>query len=433
MKMSVEYCFHPVGQGLFSAGRLTHSLPFNNYSRRDFQWVYDCGTSSSPRLVRNALGKFQSRVNGRRLDLVVISHFDADHISGMVQLLNDVGTRTLMLPWAPLWHRLVIGYAQGLNSDDPEFAFYTDPAQYLVDQAGEGFDQLVFVPFSDRDGPADPDEDGEPDFDPDGYVPLKIEAEAEIRLEKDDQDGMAEWMSYLSDARHRRKMMMMYPRGTAFIPRLWEFVPYNDPATKPKNEARFVERVNDLRDNLLSSSDNDRKKALRDLKDHYLRTFPKSQLNDLSLFLYGGPIGHWWSSDFWFTDLLSSLKLSDGSVIYTYHGNLSTDHQLNGSVIYTGDGNLSTDHQWQSLAGYLGHKRSFQPSVFQVPHHGSKSNWFTGLASMIEPRLSVFSSDPGHRSFGHPHADVLRDLWPFQPIQVDKARGFQAKFLLSRN
>lgn len=408
MKIHVQYRFHPVGQGLFSAGRLSLRSPFNHHSRPDFQWVYDCGTSSSQRLVRNALGEFQSRVNGRRLDLVVISHFDADHISGMAELLNKVGTRTLMLPWAPLWHRLVIGYAQGLDPDDPEFAFYTDPAQYLVDQAGDGFDQLVFVPFSDGDGPADPDGGGEPDIDPDGDLPLKIEAEAEVRLEKDDQDGMAEWMSYLSGARHRRQMLMMHPRGTAFIPTLWEFVPYNDPATRPKNEAWFAERVNDLRDALLNSSDNDRKDALRDLKDHYVRTFPKSQLNDLSLFLYGGPIGNWRTDWPWF------------------------EEQFDGSAIYTGDGNLSTDHQWQSLAGYLGHKRSFQPTLFQVPHHGSKNNWFTGLASMIEPRLSIFSSDPAHRGFGHPHADVLRDLWPFRPVQVDKVQKFRAHFELHR-
>lgn len=409
MNMHVEYLFHPVGQGLFSAGRLTLGSPYNHPSRPDFQWVYDCGTSSSQRLVRNALVKFQRRINGRKLDLVVISHFDADHISGMVQLLNGVGTHTLMLPWAPLWHRLVIGYAQGLDPADPEFAFYTDPAQYLVDQAGDGFVQIVFVPFSDGSGPGDPDGEGEPDFDPDGDLPLKIEAEAEVRHEKHDQDGMAEWLPYLSSARHNSRMLMMCPRGTAVIPGLWEFVPYNDPASRPKNEARFVEQVNDLRDALLNSSDEGRESALRDLKGHYLRNFPRSQLNDLSLFLYGGPIGHWQTDWPWLGE------------------------QFDGSVIYTGDGNLSTDRQWRSLAGYLGHKRSFQPTVFQVPHHGSRNNWFTGLASMIEPGRSVFSSDPGHRSFGHPHADVLRDLWPYRPIQVDKVQRYLGHFLIHRN
>lgn len=409
MKVHVEYRFHPVGQGLFSTGRLTLGSPYRHPLGPEFQWVYDCGTSSSQRLVRNALIKFQRRINGRKLDLIVISHFDADHVSGMVKLLNEVGTRTLMLPWAPLWHRLVIGYAQGLDPGDPEFAFYTDPVQYLVDQAGHRFDQVVFVPFSDGDGPADPDGSGEPDLDPEGDLALKIEAETDVHQEKDGQDWIAEWMSYVSGARHGYRMLMMYPRGTAFVPKFWEFVPYNDPATRPKNEAKFIERVNDLRNTLLNSSDNDRKDALRDLNNHYVRTFPKSQLNDLSLFLYGGPIGQWRTYSPLFDD------------------------QLDGSVIFTGDGNLSTDHRWQSLAGYLGHKRSFQPTVLQVPHHGSKYNWFNGLASMIEPGLSIISSDPGHRSFGHPHADVLRDLWPFRPVQVDKAQNFRADFVLHQN
>ena len=41
--------FWNVGQGLFSSGRIQMG-----YSPA-FHWVYDCGTSSSPKLLQNAV------------------------------------------------------------------------------------------------------------------------------------------------------------------------------------------------------------------------------------------------------------------------------------------------------------------------------------------------------------------------------------------
>jgi beta-lactamase superfamily II metal-dependent hydrolase len=55
-------------------------------------------------------------------------------------------------------------------------------------------------------------------------------------------------------------------------------------------------------------------------------------------------------------------------------------------------------------------------------HHGSKYNWYKGLAADLSPAISVFSSDPNH-SWGHPHAEVLRDFWPYGAVQVDSHKS----------
>jgi len=40
----------------------------------------------------------------------------------------------------------------------------------------------------------------------------------------------------------------------------------------------------------------------------------------------------------------------------------------------------------------------------------------------FESSFSAFCSDPGRKKWHHPHAAVLRDFWPFNPLQVDKSQ-----------
>ena len=79
------------------------------------------------------------------------------------------------------------------------------------------------------------------------------------------------------------------------------------------------------------------------------------------------------------------------------------------SILLTGDDNLGSDSKWSAPEQYLNCRRVVQTSVFQVPHHVARMNWYDGLADAASPVQSVFSSDPNHK-YGHPHAGVLRDF-----------------------
>ena len=404
--MQPEYMFHPVGQGLFSSGVVAAEDKDRGLTSQNFRWVYDCGTTSSQRFVRNAVADLKTEVAPKKLDLVAVSHFDSDHISGLVQLLNEVRTKILMLPWAPLAHRLLIGYQQDLAPDDPEFDFYVDPVAYLTGAAPDGFDEIVFVPFGGDEGPPEPDGEDRPlDFDSGGELIFDVSRE----------DLSAELIAQDNIDREKPKVSMLAHGSTLTVFGFWEFVPYNDPLTRPKDLGVFQSAVNQLRTRLLSGDKDDTKGALRDLKTIYVTTFPKSQLNDLSLFLYGGPIGNWsicWPQ-FW-------------------HGHILLPPSA-ASIIYTGDGDFSSPERWETFRDYVGPKRALQPFVFQVPHHGSKKNWHSGLASTLSSTLSIFSSDPSRRGFGHPHGEVLRDFWGHQMAQVDKQRSFRSRLLLFQN
>ena len=51
--MPILQCeFWNVGQGLFSSGRIQMG------DALAFHWVYDCGTSSSQKLIQNAVNKY---------------------------------------------------------------------------------------------------------------------------------------------------------------------------------------------------------------------------------------------------------------------------------------------------------------------------------------------------------------------------------------
>ena len=67
------------------------------------------------------------------------------------------------------------------------------------------------------------------------------------------------------------------------------------------------------------------------------------------------------------------------------------------SILLTGDDNLGSDSKWNALEQYLNCRRVVQTSIFQVPHHGARTNWYDGLADAASPVLSVSSSDPNHK------------------------------------
>jgi glyoxylase-like metal-dependent hydrolase (beta-lactamase superfamily II) len=96
-KIQAVHQFYPVGQGLFAAGSVEFWLPKRRSYRNmkvpgqsdpaplaPYRWVYDCGSSTSKRLVSNGIDKVKTDCAGARLDLLTLSHFHNDHINCVV-------------------------------------------------------------------------------------------------------------------------------------------------------------------------------------------------------------------------------------------------------------------------------------------------------------------------------------------------------------
>lgn len=427
-KIRAVHRFFPVGQGLFAAGSVEfwppppkppRNIKYAGQSKPapvgPYRWVYDCGSSTNKRLVTNAITDLKRECEEEKIDLLTLSHFHNDHISGVVDLLNGIGAKTVMLPWAPLWHRLLIGFEQGLRADDPEMLFFVDPVQYFVQEAGDGFEQVLFVMRSDGEVPPFPTE------------PTAAPEPPEDLDDPEKPSGPGEPVSYgdldNSYGHGDRRVRMLRPGKAIPVFGVWEFVPYNDPDTKPSDPIGFEARVDSFREPLLKGTDDERKAALKNLRVLYDAAFGRAAMNDVSLVLYGGAVGPWTGQSICNCECF-------------YHRLIGVcgcwkEHETRGAILLTGDGNLESAAKWDSLEGYLGARRARRTSVFQVAHHGARANWHHGLAALVAPTTSVFSSDPRH-SYGHPHAEVLRDFWSFRPVQVDQHSGFSIHVVLER-
>lgn len=413
---SVDYNFWPVGQGLFASGVLN-----DEKSGKRFHWVYDCGTTSGKKYLNKALKRYKAdKFHGHdkpRIDLVVISHFDADHISGIVDLLSKFSVQTLLLPYMPLWQRLLIAFESGVDSQQSVMRFYVDPVGFLNDAGGgQKVERIIFVPASGGNPPIG-DVDQSPDVD--SFV---LDGNLRAVNQEDLEEQSLVIPNPLARNAARPQVQFLESQSNLVVGGFWEFVPYNDASVKTKASAGaasdFQKRVAKCRDTLLASPSD---VALGQLKDQYDLRFGKTGLarNLISLFMYAGPI---FSSTAAYPPLHRVVLSSRNERRYFF-----SSWAARSAVLYTGDGYLNSLKRFDALKDYLQVQRMSNVSCLQVMHHGAEGNWHEGLAKKFSPDISVFSSDPDHKGFGHPHGCVVRDFLKYSPVQVDKADGLEIR------
>jgi hypothetical protein len=128
-QITCRFDFHPVGQGLFYSGQVN-----------DFRFVYDCGTTNAKRYITDALDGYDVE---SPLDLLVISHFHADHMNGVKNLLGKTqGVREVVLPYLFPAERLLAGAGYAIANDldgldDDYISFLADPVGYLTALGGD--------------------------------------------------------------------------------------------------------------------------------------------------------------------------------------------------------------------------------------------------------------------------------------------------------
>lgn len=82
-----------VGQGFFHSGAILD--PDSDSYAPVATYVYDCGTSSQDRFIDRELDEYlhsTTRPGPYGLDIVFISHFDDDHVSGITRQHGPAGT-----------------------------------------------------------------------------------------------------------------------------------------------------------------------------------------------------------------------------------------------------------------------------------------------------------------------------------------------------
>lgn len=165
-----EFIIHPVGQGLFYSGKITYK------NQTKFRMVFDCGSLTGGACQEEVkLYRDSAFLAEKQIDLLAISHFDADHVNQIGSLLaGGIKVKKLVMPFLTFEERLflVLRYlheSSGATDNDFYLSIVIDPIGTLGDSL-DG-DSEVFLIEGNPNGPNDSDENndnfnesGRPDF-----------------------------------------------------------------------------------------------------------------------------------------------------------------------------------------------------------------------------------------------------------------------------
>ena len=107
MNISVERYHYPVGQGIFSA-QIIRGLGDSKYV-----CVYDCGSVSGadniPMYVNNLYEKLNPGGKDKaKIDLLVISHLDKDHVNGVSKLMEWFDIKKIVIPYMSKIEKIIL-------------------------------------------------------------------------------------------------------------------------------------------------------------------------------------------------------------------------------------------------------------------------------------------------------------------------------------
>lgn len=412
--------FHAAGHGLFFSGQLT----FEKMSKDNFLWCYDCGSKRVGRMTE-LIKDLHTHSDTNEIDMLCISHFDADHVNGLLELLKVFSVKRLFLPYLPLNKRLEIACELDLDiaGSTDAMLFTLDPAGFLASRDTVGrVDSIVLVRGGGTEGEEDVGADG-------GNSPPRDILELPRRSDASEEAGQGKESSPANHtgndyspllAVEGRALVMSISHATAFTwyRNSWEFVFYNN---EPPNGvapqsgvslAHVQSEIATILDkwNMNSGSSQQIEGWRKDLRSCYDFHFGKSSRarNNISLCVLSRP--------------LLRKEVDRCSIYKTPYSKLNCAYTLipvhkNGKsgLLLTGDIGID-NHVLGNLKRHFGSVRWQDIHVMQIPHHGSRHSWKAGSAASCEHDYSVLCVPDIDFSSSHPHINVLDDLEEKRPL-----------------
>jgi hypothetical protein len=385
---------HPIGQGGF------YSATIRIRGRDCYTFVYDCGSltdwskhSGCPRLSAE-IEQF-GRELGRRypLDLLVLSHFDADHVNGVSELLGSTdGVKDVFLPYLSPLERLI--YALRYPTQSETFRrFLVDPVVFLRQL---GARNIYLVRRGDQERP---DDRGNMN-DPEPGLAGRIRETETLELDRDALDRMpsvvADYESELGGMRAPEDVYGVTDSKSVTLSGIWKIRFFQkedlrmaldrvrasgDLTTPRKDDEEICRKFLEALQRALKGAELTNPNivaligSIGDLKA--IRATYKgisSKHNDVSLCLWHGParsqpeIAHLLCHG---TDAVSAIA----GLLYNrgeYWRTRRHYESFGGGTMLTGDVGLKGD----TLTAFKKHFIVELPatSLIQIPHHGARAN-----------------------------------------------------------
>jgi beta-lactamase superfamily II metal-dependent hydrolase len=424
MKIECTAEVRKVGQGCFYTAQIEpeHAEPFS--------FVYDCGSDTKGDALETEIGIFQRSLASRGLDMLVLSHLDADHVNGLDLLLKGASkTKVAFLPYFTPVERLLCALRFPNEAEPSYYELLADPVEFLLTR---GVETIVFL------GPGEGGEEPPPDVPPD--VPPKHDEKQPPKLDVwnlQDDEGTRSLLRIENEAHATNPAVLCKTdRQTVRLSWLWRFRFFQKeetlrdeitrlivrPAPRATGEteplalraAAFLDAVETaqrqryrrIREPLsaLALVNAIRDEAARKaIKDAYGRITVLH--NDVSLVLWHGPVRFpGWA---YRSDVFGFRANAWGPWPHSYHRH-SIDGRGTTGTMLTGDQNLKNQG---TKNRFLQHYSRSLPDTafFYLPHHGSHENW-KAEAAMLLSRPACLASSGLRSKYGHPHLDVVEEL-----------------------
>lgn len=418
--LHVHTRFESVGHGCFVRGWVG-ALG----ERNPFHWIYDCG-SKRPSILRGLIEAAYPAKRGE-IDLLCLSHFDADHINGLGLLLEHAKVKRLVLPYVGLSERLRLACSlseEESSSAAEQAALTVSPLAYLARRHKGRIDHVTFVQAgSDDFGLADP------------YIKWQAERVDEDESNKIDRDPLPpnahdldeDAEGYGGSDRSGASKVSVASHSQPWTLNLgFEFKFYNS-ALPAGLAPQSGKPVSDIRKEVEGVLDNYEmwgpgiakrgwEKALRSVYDFHFGG-GSYRRNAVSLCLFAAPSVQ--------RACAISNRRATANDIKVERLEVGTGGRdtCKDAVLLTGDIAL-TRKELDTLFAHLGTRRSVRVHAMQIPHHGSRHSWQAGNSVICGHRYSVLcSAEPG-RSPKHPHEDVLNDLPEWVVASYDRCVDF---------
>ncbi|MEK3686754.1 MBL fold metallo-hydrolase [Paenibacillus sp. FSL R10-2736] len=387
MDINYNFTFQPVGQGLFYTGRVG-----------DKNFVYDCGSNNKFQLEKciSNYGEINGAVNC--IDLLIISHFHEDHVSGLKQLLDQVTVDTVVLPYIGDVEKVYLLARGGYGDTTSTFDLLFDPVRYFLGGKKPKARRVIFIAPGRANGPDDIEvvvpNDNNPSIDTNQ---MEEDKEVKATLKQD---------LFYDECFERDKLAVFKHNKPLILSSIWIFKFFNIKVSSDalKKFQRELKLILDFSDKTLLKRQLKEPRVRKIIATCYEESLNKRRgdFNDTSLVLFHAPLKQYNK-----TGIMSVVR--DFRLLNIQRID-HRDRTINDAIgqLLLGDIKLSETN-------YSQFTRHFQYELQEIlfillPHHGSKHNWNRALLKDCVNAETFISSSGFSNTYGHPSIDVVDDI-----------------------
>ncbi|UCV29053.1 MBL fold metallo-hydrolase [Ferribacterium limneticum] len=349
----------PVGHGFFHTAKI-------DIGNDSYRYVFDCGADEEKDILQQ-VKCYLAEEESKNIEMLVVSHFHADHVNGIPRLIAGSTVKKLVIPHLPkdfLLVALAKLASQGVQIWEQYSGLLLAPQTWVNALEGGREVEVVRIAATDDEN----EQDAPP---PDG-------------------NGIALGRGTASHTRPYDVFFQGKP--------LWRFKFY------VRHSASLATAITNKISGQFNLSPDELQASLRDaawIKKNWatlercFKSLGSGRQNATSLCLYSGPSAPHWAA-------LYALSYAPCRCINRYRECCKL------GWLGTGDARLKSHKKFQAFKAHYGHLLH-SVATLSIPHHGSELDYNPGLA-MIGCRHVITSDQYPDPHGKHPHPDVVADL-----------------------